>query len=71
MSTNLVKIDQRADSAQVKDEAVKEAGGEIEEVDLLQEGKVEDANDRFEIVGNDIPSSDKDILIWHRVQYED
>jgi hypothetical protein len=71
VSTNKTEINQREGSAQEEDEAAEEEHGEVEKADLLQESKVDDANEKFEIVGNDTSSSYKDISNWHRAHFED
>jgi hypothetical protein len=69
--TNDADTDQQEESAPQLNEAVSKEEEEAEDDHQSRNGEVEDGNERFEVMGNNTPSSDKDIPNWHRRQFED
>ncbi len=71
MTTDIAEVNELANFAQWEDDAVDKDSEKVEEGNLFQEGKVEDANERVENAGNYTPSLEKDIPYWYRAQFED
>jgi hypothetical protein len=62
---------QQQELAQEPDEAADNEKRKADEDHRFHEGKVENVNERLKIVGNNSPSSDKDLLNRHGRQFEE